>query len=261
MTLSLVLLLGTGCFDVQQELWVQPDGSARLVVDLGLPRSLTALALLNGANDAKAVLLAKAREAEKDLRQDPEVTQVDVRDYEREGQLHLVYDVTVKDVTRLPDLYRRATGKRTAGDGLQPPGDAWDFRIERRGGDYVFTQRFIPEKALAPLPPAGDASELAARELAKGMAKAALVNNRLTVRIHGPGIGETNGAVNEQKDTVEWRFNLAELVDAPAEGRELRAVIHGDEPLWLWPAVLGVPLAVLLLTVAAALKRRAAAAR
>ncbi|WP_238540022.1 hypothetical protein [Corallococcus macrosporus] len=258
---ALPLLLTTGCFNVQQDLWIEPGGSARLVVDMGLPRSVTALARLGGAADARAQLLATAREAEKALREDPEVTQVMLRDYEQEGQVHLVYDVTVKDVTRLPDLYRRAAEKHAQGQ--QAPQEAWDFRIERQGGDYVYTQRFHPEKAFA-VPPVGtgdEATDQAARELAKGMAKAMLVNNRLTLRIHGPGIGETNGTVNEQKDTVEWKLNLAELMDAPAEGRELRAVIHGGEPLWLWPVVLGVPVAVLLLTVTAARKRRRAAAR
>ncbi|WP_426754830.1 hypothetical protein [Myxococcus sp. Y35] len=258
---ALSLLLTTGCFDVQQDLWIEPGGSARLVVDMGLPKSVTALARLGGATDAKAQLLASAREAEQALREDPEVTQVMLRDYEQEGQVHLVYDVTVKDVTRLPDLYRRAAEKHAAGQ--QAPKDAWDFRIERQGGNYVYTQRFHPEKALV-TPPVGtgdEATDQAARELAKGMAKAMLVNNRLTLRIHGPGIGETNGTVNEQKNTVEWKLNLAELMDAPAEGREFRAVVHDGEPLWLWPVVLGVPLAVLLLAVTAARKRRAAVVR
>lgn len=259
--LAALSLFLTGCFNVEQDLWIEPGGSARLVVDMGMPKSVTALARLSGTADAREALLAQAREAEKALRQDPEVSQVMLRDYEKDGQVHLVYDVTVKDVTRLPDLYRRAAEQHAQGQPASPK-DAWDFRIERQGGNYVYTQRFNPEKAFAT--PAGigdDAAEQAAQELAKGMVKAMLVNNRLTLRIHGPGIGETNGTVNEQKDTVEWKLNLAELMDAPAEGREFRAVIHNGEPLWLWPLVLGVPLAVLLLTVAAARKRRGAAAR
>ncbi|NVJ03683.1 hypothetical protein HUW63_00275 [Myxococcus sp. AM001] len=259
--LAALSLFLTGCFNVEQDLWIEPGGSARLVVDMGMPKSLTALARLGGDSNAKEALLAKAREAEQALRQDPEVSQVMLRDYEKDGQVHVVYDVTVKDVTRLPELYRRAADQHGKGQPSSPK-DAWDVRIERQGGDYVYTQRFNPEKAFAAPPGIGDdAAEQAAQELAKGMVKAMLVNNRLTLRIHGPGIGETNGTVNAQKDTVEWKLNLAELMDAPAEGRELRAVIHGGEPLWLWPAVLGVPLAVLLLTVAAARRRRGVATR
>ncbi|GHH01885.1 hypothetical protein [Comamonas sp. JC664] len=259
-TLSLLLLSATGCFDVQQDLWIEPGGSARLVVDLAMPRSLTALAKLDGSAGTQEALLTQARAVEKALREDPEVTQVMLRNYEREGQVHLVYDVTVNDVTRLPDLYRRAAAKH--GTGQQSAQDAWDFHIERQGGNVVYTQRFNPEKALAVPPGMGDEpTELAARELAKGMAKALLVNNRLTLRIHGPGIGETNGTLNEKKDTAEWKLNLAELMDAPPAGREFRAVVLTGEPLWLWPVVLGVPLAVLLLTLAAARKRRGVAAR
>jgi hypothetical protein len=38
-------------------------------------------------------------------------------------------------------------------------------------------------------------------------------------------------------------------------------VVHGGEPLWLWPVVIGIPLAVLGLASSAARKRRAFAGR
>ncbi|MCP3141668.1 hypothetical protein [Pyxidicoccus xibeiensis] len=143
-----------------------------------------------------------------------------------------------------------------ARDGQPTPGN-WELSLERSGGDHAFTQRFTPDK-VATGARDGDATEQAPQELAKGMMRALLVKNHITVRVHGPSIGETNGTVNEQKTTVEWKLPLAELVDGPAEGRELRAVVHGAEPLWLWLVVLGVPLVVLGLAIAAARRRRAA---
>ncbi|MFP2932965.1 hypothetical protein ACLESO_49020 [Pyxidicoccus sp. 3LG] len=252
---TLALLTLTGCFDVLQEVWLNPDGSARVVVDLAIPKSLGALAQATGGKDLMALVREQREEAAKKLGQDPNVTQVVQSDYEKDDQLHLVHDVTVKDATKLPELYRTVT-EGTSREAQRGPG-TWDLRIERSGGDYVFTQRFVPDQAAA-LPATDDAAELAAREIAKGMAKALFVKNHLTVRVHGPGIGETNGTVNEQKDTVEWKLPMAELMDAPAEGRELRAVVRSGEPLWLWPVVLGVPLAVLGLAISAARRRRAA---
>ncbi|AKQ63645.1 hypothetical protein A176_000557 [Myxococcus hansupus] len=259
--LSLLLLSATGCFDVQQDLWIEPGGSARLVVDVSIPQARMDLREIRGSLSPRQLLFVAAGDIEKALREAPEVAQVMLRDYEKEGRDHLVYDVTVKDVTRLPDLYRR-TAEQNKHVPWQPRG-VWDFGIERQGGQYVFTQRFNIDKLLdRPRAPGNEAVDpAAAQAFAKGFLRATLGNNRLTLRIHGPSIGETNGTVNEKKDTVEWKLNLAELMDAPAEGREFRAVIHDSAPLWLWPVVLGVPVAVLLLTLSAARNRRRAAAR
>ncbi len=159
-----------------------------------------------------------------------------------------------------PELYRKVM-EDTTRERKEAPGN-WDFRIERDGGDYIVSQRFVPM-----LPGSGDTAERndvaeqLAKDLAKGVTKALFANNHVILRVHGPGIGETNGTVNEKKDTVEWKLALAELLDVPKEGREFRAVVHGGEPLWLWPVVIGVPLAVLGLAISAARKRRAFAGR
>ncbi|MBZ4419366.1 hypothetical protein [Myxococcus sp. RHSTA-1-4] len=249
---TLALLTLTGCFDVVQELWLNPDGSARVVVDLGIPTSLGALAKAIGGKELLEQVGEQREQLQAAVANDPNVVELVLRQYEDGDQFHLVQELTVKDASKLPELFRKvseSTGSQQQGSGT------WDFRIERDGGDYVFTQRFVPDKA----PTAEDGDDAAAQVgqvLAKEMVKALLAKNSITVRVHGPSIGETNGTVNEKKDTVEWKVSLAELVDGPAEGREFRAVVHSGEPLWLWPVVIGVPLAVLGLAISAARKRR-----
>lgn len=249
---TLALLTLTGCFDLVQDVWINPDGSARVVLDVAIPKSLVKLGELGGGKDLMAQVRQEQEAAKETLGKDPNVEKLEQRTYEEGERIHLVHDLTVRDATKLPELYRKladgAPRERPRGGG------DWDFRIERNGRDYVFTQRFVPDKAPTQAD-SGNANPQAA-ELAKGMAKALLANNHVTLRVHGPGIGETNGTVNEKKDTVEWKVPLSELVDAPAEGREFRAVVHSGEPLWLWPVVIGVPLAVLGLAIAAARRRR-----
>lgn len=249
----------TGCFDVLEELWLNPDGSARLVVDLGVPRSLSGLSQLAGGKDLLAQVREKQEATEAEVRQDPNVTELVSRTYEKDDQVHLVYEVSVKDATKLPDTYRKIFQKAAQREQATPVD--WDFRLERDGGDYVFVRRFAPagaDAAKATDSDAEDPAQKAAREVAKGLAKAMFVNTHFTVIVHGPGILETNGTVNEKKDTVQWKVPFSELMDPPAAGRELRAVVSGGEPLWLWPVVLGVPLAVLGLAIAAARRKRAA---
>ncbi|HZI14343.1 MAG TPA: hypothetical protein VE153_28515 [Myxococcus sp.] len=255
--LALVPLLTlTGCFDVLEELWLHPDGSAKLVVDLAVPKSLTGLAQLAGGKDLQAVVREQQASAEAEVRKDPNVTQLVLREEEKGDRVHFVYELSVKDATKLPQLYQRIFQHTSAGEGA-PPGD-WDFRLEREGGDYVFVRRLTPAAAGTGDRDSGDGTERAAREIGKGLARALLGDNHFTVIVHGPAILESNGTVNEKKDTVQWKLSLAELMDVPAEGRELRAVVSGGEPLWLWAVVLGVPLAVLGLAISAARRKRAA---
>ncbi|PTL79887.1 hypothetical protein [Vitiosangium sp. GDMCC 1.1324] len=251
----LALLSLTGCFDLLQELWILPDGSGRVVFDVGLPKSFLDLARARG-KDPLEEMRAEARATEEDLKKDPDVTKFEFREYEQDGQQHLVYDLTVKDATRLGELQKRAMDRSTTAK----QGKAeFAFRIERRGlGEYVFVQQFGEPKE-QPGTPNGtkNPAEQAARDFGTQMARALLGNHYYIVRVHGQSIPETNGTLNEKKDTVEWKYNLVDLANETSKGTELRAVVQAGPPLWLWPVVIGVPLLVLALAVMAARRQRA----
>lgn len=250
---ALMLLTLTGCFDLLQEIWILPDGSARAVFDVALPKSLMGLARAGGKNPLDE-LRADAQATEAELKKDPDVTKFEFREYEDAGQQHLVYDLTVKDATRLGELQKRAMDRNTAAK----QGKAnIAFRIERQGfGQYVFVQRMGEDSGAAGTA-GGTAkpSEDVGEELGKGLAQALLGNHFYTVRVHGPLITETNGTLAEKKDTAEWKFPIVDL--SSTKPAELRAVVQAGPPLWLWPVVLGVPLLVLLLAVMAARRQRA----
>ncbi|NMO20685.1 hypothetical protein HPC49_43915 [Pyxidicoccus fallax] len=250
---TLCLLTLTGCFDVTQELWFEPDGTARVVVDLAVPKSVGTLAKLTGGKELTALIEEQRQQARAAVAQDPNVVDLTLRQHEEGAFLHLVQELKVKDATKLPELFRKIAD--SAASQQREAQGTWDFRIERNGGNYVFTQRFVPDKAFAGAN-GFDPAERAGEAIAKELMKSLLAKNFITLRVHGPGIVEANGTVNEKKDTVEWKVSLAELLDAPPEGREFRAVVDAGEPLWLWPVVIGVPLAVLGLAISAARRRR-----
>jgi hypothetical protein len=251
----LVLLTLTGCFDLLQEVWLLPDGSGRVVVDVALPKPLLDLARAQG-KDPLEELRAEARATEADLKKDPDVTKFELREYEQDGQQHLVYDLTVRDATRLGELQKRAMEHSAAAKQQGQAGPS--FRIERRGfGEYIFIQRFGEPKEQPDTPNgAKNPMEQAARDFGTQMARALLGNHFYVVRVHGQSISETNGTLNEKKDTVEWKYSLADLVNEAQQGKELHAVVRAGTPLWLWPVMLGVPLLVLALAVMAARRRR-----
>ncbi|AKI99910.1 Hypothetical protein AA314_01537 [Archangium gephyra] len=255
----LVLLTLTGCFDLLQEIWILPDGSGRVVLDVGLPKSFLDLARTQG-KDPLEELRTDARATEAELKKDPDVTKFEFREYEENGQQHIVYDLTVRDATRLGELQKRAMEQSAAARQAKQGKSKADvgFQIERRGfGEYVFVQRFGEPKN-APGSPDGtnDSTDRMAKDFGTQMARALLGNHFYVVRVHGQAIPETNGTLNEKKDTVEWKYSLVDLVDATGNGAELRAVVQAAPPLWLWPVVLGVPLLVLVLAVMAARRQR-----
>ncbi|WP_375770247.1 hypothetical protein NR798_04955 [Archangium gephyra] len=256
----LVLLTLTGCFDLLQEIWILPDGSGRVVFDIGLPKTFLDLARSQG-KDPLAEMRADAQTTEAELKKDPDVTKFEFREYEENGQQHIVYDLTVRDATRLGELQKRAMDQSaTAKQAKQGKGKTdLAFRIERRGfGEYVYVQSFgEPKNAPGSAGGQNDASEQVAKDFGTQMARALLGNHFYIVRVHGQTIPETNGTLNEKKDTVEWKYSLVDLVDAAGKGTELRAVVQAAPPLWLWPVVLGVPLLVLMLAVMAARRQRA----
>ncbi len=253
----LALLTLTGCLDILQEIWIQADGSARVVVDLAVPKQLLGLLKTQGP-DPFAELREKVRATEAELKKDPDVVKFEFRELDDGAQYHLIYDLTVRDATRLGALQKQAMA--SAAESQQGAAEkGFGFHIERIGsGQYVFTQQLGELKAG---PEQGESPEDAVKsKLAQQMALAMFANNYFTVRVHGPLVTETNGRLNEQKDTVEWKYSLAMLMGG-AEKTELRAVVQAGPPLWLWPLVLGVPTLVLVLAVMAAQRKRSRSAR
>jgi hypothetical protein len=251
----LVLLSLTGCFDLLEEIWLLPDGSARVVFDVGLPKTILNAAKLKG-EDPLEQFRQEARATAEELKKDPDVKAFEFRDYEDEEQHHLVYDLTVGDARRLGELHQRAMERMNSASKDQKT--KLGFHIERRGmGEYVFVQRLGEPKDEAAGSGARQPSlDGAMKDLGRQMARKMMGDHHFIVRVHGPAIEETNGTLNEEKNTVEWKHSLVDLAEPAGGGLEMRAVVKTGPPAWLWSAMLGVPLLVLMMAVAAARGRK-----
>jgi hypothetical protein len=242
---SCALLASSGCAEVLHEYWFSADGSARVVVDVALPRAMVHLA----GRDVVLALREEAKQAEATLREDPAVTAVRFRDHVAGDLHHLAWELEVNDATRLPALFRAARARASADRMKELP--ALDLAVDRTVlGDQVLVLRLMPGATL-------DAGR-AARETwtpARKLADAMLGERHLTVRVHGPAIGETNGTVSEQRDQAEWRIPLGDLLTDEPPPLELRAVVKTGAPMWMWAVLLGLP-ALLLWAVIRATKRR-----
>lgn len=242
----------SGCFDLLQEIWVAADGSARLRLEVALPKSVLHLA----GQGALTKLREDAKKTGAELKDDPVVKAFSFKDHVEGDVQHLVYELEVTDATKLGALQQRVW----ASAANEKEGEGMTFRFEKgTGGALRFVQRVGKDAQRADggagAEP-GSVADRAARELGRKMAGAMFEGRFVTVRVHGPAIGETNGALNEKKDTVEWRLPMAELMSDGAPLQELRAEIETGAPLWVWGLFLGIPALLLLLSISAMKRRR-----
>ncbi len=226
--LAAAAVLLTGCFDVLEEVWIEPDGSGRAHIELGMPAALMHLA--KAASSAQGVSLSsEAKAAAERLRKEPDVVRVRFEEKEEGGQYRAVYEVEVRDVTKLPELLRRGAGPQKL--------EGFRFEISRLdNGNFQFVQkmgRFDPGIQAA---------------------NAVLGERTVTVRVHGRRIVGTNGRLNEKADTAEWKLSVPDL----ASGAELKAEVQAGAPVWVWAGVIGVPLALLMLVLLRARRMRRA---
>lgn len=237
------LVLG-GCIEITQEVWINGDGSGRMTMDLGLSEQLLSMAG-SGGEDPLAKFREQAKKTKAELQKDPNVSSVAITERKEGGDQHFVYDVQVKDVTRLRDVESRLSSSGPLGEDGKVR-DKGEFKIEKQpNGRLLFLMRLQTPKQDGKGGKQADA-------LARGMAAAMFGNRAVTIRLHAPKIADTNGTLDDQKTTVEWRIPLVDLISEKA-GRELRAEVEMPSGVpWLWIALAGgaIGIGCLLVTVA-----------
>lgn len=245
--LGLVAAL-SGCFDLLQEFWFTSTGGARMRVDVSLPRALIAMA----GPGARERMREDAKATEAELRKDPAVKQFTFTEKEEGSVLHFVYDLEVDDATKLASLYQR---------GFDRPDEKRDaarmnFRIERTAVGLRYVQQVGPDE----VPDAGAPLDEPGAELGRGLGEAMgnalgeamLGGHYITTRLHAPSFGQTNGTLNAEKDTVEWKIPLSEAMTVR---RELTAEMPIGPARWFWIGGVGVA-AILLVTTVSRMRKR-----
>lgn len=201
----------TGCFDLLQEIWIEPDGGARC-------RIVYTFEDAEAERRAKLdTLLEGVKSTQEELRRDPNVRSVSVRAETADARLQLVVEVAVADATQLMSYVRKALQPRDMLVRARVPAQN-EFAIERlASGGYIFRQTQAAKND--PL----------------------YKEHTATVRLHAPVLLVTNGAVVD--GSTEWRFKLAR----PREGMPevLRAEVATRTPLQKYGPFAGAGVALL----------------
>jgi hypothetical protein len=224
--LMAVLTVCCGCFEYSQEIWVNPDYSGRIVADFGISEQLLSMSALGGGDPAGQVR-AGYEKNKAELQADPNVKSVSLAEKSDDSLHHFIFDVSLKDVTKLGRVGEAMEPDPGALGGDAPQGRP-AFELTRvKGGDISFHMSL---SGMAQRPrEGGDAFS----GMGEAMGLSMLSGRYFTVTLHAPKFTSTNGELSEDKRTATWKISLAELMSGKGAMDDLQAEIDMPNPLRL----------------------------
>lgn len=221
-----VLALCCGCFEYSQEIWVNPDYSGRIVADFAISEQLLSMSALGGG-DPVGDVRAGYEKNKTELQSDPNVKSVSLTESNAESMHHFVFDVSLKDVTKLGRV-GEAMEPNPGALGEDSPRGRPAFELTRvKGGDVSFHMS-LSGMARRPRED-GDAFS----GMGEAMGLSMLSGRYFTVTLHAPKFTSANGELSADKRTATWKISLAELLSGKGAPDDLQAEIDMPNPLRL----------------------------
>jgi len=221
--LTLALLLASctllsGCFEFKQEFWIDPDGSGRVLMDIGIQQMGDANQ--GGRKQGGSEFEKKMQEARERLSQDPNIKSVKMSQETRDRMLHTVFDIECKDLTKFNESMRENVKKSAPAGQAGQAQDSMSPVIEKLpNGDYAFRMSLEREQKKP-------ASNQQMNRLAEQMVERMFAGRFWIVALHAPKIVETNGQVSATSNLVEWKFPMTQIASEKLPYKELTARVQ-----------------------------------
>ena len=266
----------SACFEISQEVWVQPDLSGRVRWEIRVSDQLAGT-----AKEGKATPLGSLpdafQQARRDLEALPYVRSCQFKVLREGNHERYVLDMTVTDFRALDPAFGAAfqgTGFMSTSAMQTGGGNPYgELRLEeRRSGSIALIQTLTMDEDLSPAGELGQAisadtgsglvGSLLGQALGRAMTESVFLDRYCTVTFHAPNIVSTNGELSDGKTTAQWKLPIADLVRGKPDTRELRVVFRLGTPWWMWVPVIGlggIALGAGALTVVVVAKSRPAA--
>jgi hypothetical protein len=237
LTLSIALfaLVVTSCIDVKQDIWINEDGSGKLVFDVGLSKQFKAMMDLQkgfgdleglggleeedgddkdgpGPEDLESIPFAQdPEEVIKELKKSEHVTNAEFKEASEGKYERTIYTIELSDITKIKEVMKSSS----LGSGIEELGgeeglsENNDFDLTKtESGTFELSAVMEGEKEEN-----ADPTEAA---FAAAMMKEMFGDAGMTIRVHAPAV-KHNG--KEQDGAIVWTMLLAEL----ASGKSLEA--------------------------------------
>ena len=221
LTLTLLLVACTllsGCFEFKQEFWINPDGSGRVLMDIGIQQ-------MGDANQGErkqggSEFEKKMQEAKERLSKDPNIKSVKMSQETRDRMLHTVFDIECKDLTKFSESMRENVKKSAPTGQAGQAQDSMTPVIEKLpNGDYAF--RMSLERGQKK-----PTSNQQMNRLAEQIVERMFAGRFWIVTLHAPKITETNGQVNATSNLVEWKLPMTQVASEKLPYKELTARVQ-----------------------------------
>jgi|GEM_PF-4201542 len=244
MTALLCSLLLSGCFDVNQEIWINSDGSGRLRFDMGLSKKLADL----GEEDASGIddLADRFKELGRELAGDPRLLHSPVvEEYGDDDFDRVAIELTVKDWRDLSVINRmivqKRPGEEAAGNGSNR---LFVFTLEESDDGNIYYRQPSSGFRSESKQPDEEKEEGFFEGMGRALVGAFMSEGGLTVTLHSPTISLSNGDWQSDRASVQWTVALEDLINDKVEVDAFTAEIGAPAgSLYFW-RVVGVLLVV-----------------
>ncbi len=252
--ICVALLSFSGCIEYLEEIWINDDGSGKLKIDLGVAESFVSLGKNFGMQDSMQDMTKQYLKRKEELEQNPNVKKADFKEFTENGLHHFVFEIEVKDIFKVGELTKKLEMSQLDSQGQQDTSGKSEIKIEKLpNGNIQFVQIFKGERKESTQ--TNDSSIVANDSVSQAMATAMFGDKGVTIRIHAPQIISSNGKLDEQMKSVEWKIGLAELAKG-SFSKELKAEIELHRVSALMVTVIIVAALLCLLIMMLMLKAR-----
>lgn len=204
---GILILLATslvleGCMDLTQEYWVSADKSTRVETTFAMTLPPEMLAEFQNKSEQELAQTEVCGESFDDTKQEMQAKGAsNIKVSRKVTEEQIICKVSADFKT-----YHEANA--AFNDVEQKDGPKMGMRIEDSGKDARFSGK------LGGKIPAANKSqeEIAQQEQAKQMLAAMFQDKYMTVIVHAPKIGNTNGKLSKDKKTVTWKVPFLELM-------------------------------------------------
>ena len=216
----LVIILSlslSGCFDLNEELWINQDGSGRMKFTVGVAEPLMAMMKQSGES---ADFCDELMKQESMPEQSEAIESVVVVKSTEAGMDYCTIDMRLRDFRKFSEARDQA---------IEGKNDKYEFPflIEDLADNRIrITQDF---SSLGMDDPNQDEFDRSAQQMAMAMMTPMMSGKYITVTVHAEEIESTNGMISEDGRSATWRKPLIELIREKDQVHHFETIIVHEQ--------------------------------
>jgi len=231
-----------GCVDVDETVWINPDGSGRIKLDISVEQDE---ARWQGSGRQKAVEEYKD-DTKEDIREQrerflniPSVTDIKIDQYAEDIKMHTAYTITVKEAGDIGVVFKEFSREDYP---------YWDITIDKqKWNSFNFTQRFIQRKTRDGVEK--DILDIKLENIEDIINLPFSDDSRYyKIKLHVDRVISSNGIISKTGKSVEWIIPFDILNQTDPYRIELTAKVKaGDARVYMFIIILFVIFLMIML--------------